>query len=287
MSEKLFIRKADGTTEIFKEEKLRNSLKNAGAHEKHIEEVLSHVRAEIGTDVTSDDIFRHAFHVLKQMGGGYAAKYSLRRSISQLGPSGFPFENFMSRVLEEQGYNSKTNIIVNGKCAEHEIDIISESASKVIFIESKFHNNQSIKSDMKVALYVQARHDDLVKNNFDNYGDDGRVCEFWLMTNTKFTVNSIKYAECAGLKMIGWSYPKEGNLQQLVEDSGLQPITCLTTLSDEEKRFLLNKDIVLCKTVKERPELLEMAGLDSLRSKHSLDEIHALNVENTLLHKEK
>jgi len=277
MSHTLFIRKADGSAEVFKEEKLIRSLERAGASKEDVDDIVAHVRTEISTDVTSDQVFRHAFEILKRKGGAVAAKYSLRRAIALLGPSGFPFEKFMSKVLAEHGYTSKTNIIVHGHCAEHEIDIVAENEKKVLFIESKFHNNPSVKSDMKVALYVQARHDDLVKNNFDNYGADGRECVFWLMTNTKFTSNSIEYAECAGLTMVGWSYPHTGNLRELVEKSGLQPVTCLTSLTDDHKKFLLDNDIVLCKTLQEKPTILTDAGLDAVSSLHVQEEIKALN----------
>jgi len=275
--DKLLIRKADGTTEVFKEDKLVSSLRKAGANDENIKKVVDHVRAEIGTDVTTDDIFRHAFHILSQLGGASAAKYSLRRAISQLGPSGFPFEQFMSRVLNEIGYTSRTNVVVNGKCAEHEIDIVAEDSETIVFIEAKFHNDASIKSDMKVALYVQARHDDLIKNNFAHYGDNGKKCEFWLMTNTKFTSNVIHYAKCVGLKIVGWSYPHKENLQNMIEDSGLQPLTCLTSLSQEEKNYLLSKEVVLCKSLKDHPHFLEMAGLDSMRAKHVIEEISGLS----------
>ncbi|PIP87247.1 ATPase [Candidatus Campbellbacteria bacterium CG22_combo_CG10-13_8_21_14_all_36_13] len=275
--DKLLIKKADGTTEVFKEEKLRNSLKRSGATDKQIEEVVSHVTAEIHTDVTSDEVFKHAFEVLNKIGGSVAAKYSLRRAISQLGPSGFPFEQFMSRVFNELGYRSHSGVIVNGKCAEHEIDVVAENDQEVIFMELKFHNNFGLKSDMKVALYVQARHNDLKKNNFGHYADAGKKSEFWLVTNTKFTSNSIKYAKCAGLKMIGWSYPSKGNLQEIIESSGLQPITCLTTLTTDEKSYFLNKNIVLCKTLQEKEHLLIEAGLDKNRVENTLTEIKGLS----------
>ena len=275
--DKILIKKADGTTEFFKEEKLRNSLKRSGATPKHIEEIVSHIMSEIDTDVTTDEIFKHAFDLLHKMGGSVAAKYSLRRAISQLGPSGFPFEQFMSRVFNELGYRSHSGVIVNGKCAEHEIDVVAENDNEVIFMELKFHNNFGLKSDMKVALYVQARHDDLIKNNFGHYADSGKKSEFWLVTNTKFTSNSIKYAKCAGLKMVGWSYPSNGNLQEIIESSGLQPITCLTSLTTDEKNYFLNKNIVLCKTLEQKEHLLQEAGLDKNRANNALDEIRGLN----------
>ena len=57
--------------------------------------------------------------------------------------------------------------------------------------------------------------------------------------------------------MIGWNYPEKGNLQDMIEDEGLHPVTCLVSLTDADKRFLLEQRIVLCSEIKTNPQLLK------------------------------
>src|SRR3990167_6783794 len=109
---------------------------------------------------------------------------------------------------------------------------------KLLMAELKFHNQIGEKSDLKVALYVKARFDDLSAQYFD-YGRRRQLDEGWLITNTKFSSNAIRYGLCAKVAMIGWSYPAKGNLQDLIEDAHLHPITCLTSLTITEKQNLL------------------------------------------------
>jgi len=78
-----------------------------------------------------------------------------------------------------------------------------------------------------------------------------------IITNTRFTRNAIEYGECRGLKMVSWSYPKGECLQDLIEKSGVQPITALTTLVKHEKKRLLDKGVVLCRMLNTNPRTLD------------------------------
>jgi hypothetical protein len=138
--------------------------------------------------------------------------------------------------------------------------------------EIKFHNNQGIKTDLKVALYVYARFDDLIKS--------GEVDEGILITNTKFTSNAVSYGECVGLKMISWDHPrgdrKKDNLYSLIGETGLHPITCLTTISKADKKKLMENNIVLCRSIRKNTSLLETHGISSDNIPKILDEINTL-----------
>lgn len=276
MAQQLLIKKEDGTNEVFNENKLRRSLERAGASKSNIEIVVSRILKDVKPYMTTGEIYREAFHILSQLGGAEAAKYSLRRAIMQLGPSGFPFERFMAKVLEEKGYKTRVGVQVKGKCGEYEIDIIAKKEKKIILVEAKFHNTGGVKSDMKVVLYVHARYNDLEAVRLKGLDAENLEHEFWLITNTKFTRNSINYGKCAGVTMIGWSYPEKGNIQDMIEESGLQPITCLTTLLNSEKESILNKSIVLCKDLLDNPQILSDAGLDKERQVKAIQELKSL-----------
>lgn len=270
--DRILITKADGEQEVFDPAKLEHSLALAGASTTMRARVAAHILKEIRTGATTEDIYRHAFEVLRREEKlPVAARYSVKRAIFALGPSGFPFEQFIAAVLRAHGWNTRTGVALNGRCAPHEVDVLAEKEGKRVGIEAKFHNDAAGKTDIKDALYVKARYDDLrATPESSSHVDEG-----WLVTNTRFTRNAIRYAQCSNLTLIGWDYPRTRGLLAMVEEGRVHPLTCLTTLSDGEKRRLLDGRIVLCKDVR-TPHLLAQYGVKPDRIPHVLEEARQL-----------
>ncbi|WKZ26722.1 MAG: restriction endonuclease [Candidatus Paceibacterota bacterium] len=262
------ILKADRRLEDFDKEKLINSLINSGANQGLAVEIAEHIQRELKDGMSSDQISKHSAFLLEKHSKKVAVSYSLKNAVLALGPSGFPFEKFIAEILKEKGYQTLVGEIVTGQCAEHELDVLAFNENKLIAIEAKFHNEHGIRSDLKVALYVQARFEDLLQKEYD-YGGKRKFNENWLITNTKFTSSAFKYGKCKGMTMIGWNYPKEGNLQDMIEDSGLHPLTCLTTLSQKQKIEALKSGEVLCKKLHNNEGLLKSIGI----SGEKMDEV--------------
>jgi len=40
-----------------------------------------------------------------------------------LGPTGYPFEKYIAKVLNTYNFTTKTNQVLNGKCVFHEVDV--------------------------------------------------------------------------------------------------------------------------------------------------------------------
>jgi hypothetical protein len=145
---------------------------------------------------------------------------------------------------------------------------------KLIFVEAKFHNELGVKSDLKVALYVNSRWEDLKEEMFAGFGNNPRkMSEGWLLTNTKFSESAINYAKCRQMKLVGWNYPEKGNLQDLIEEAHLHPITCLTSSTPSDERLLIEAGIVLCKQAQENPDILRQAGFSEEKIAQMLAEI--------------
>ncbi|MDP2651303.1 MAG: ATP cone domain-containing protein [bacterium] len=265
--------KASGKREVYNPEKLRESLLNSGASEKVADEVVEHISGELYNEISTDDIYRHAFNILKHLEGKVARSYSLRRAVMELGPSGFPFENFVAEIMKVKGFKTLTGQEVLGQCVPHEVDVVAWNEEKLIMIEAKFHNELGSKSDLKVALYIKARFDDLADNVFNYGGRDRKVTDSWLVTNTKFSSTAIHYGVCKNLTMIGWNYPKIGNLQEMIEEEALHPITCLTSLSSDEKKSLVGAGMVLCSNVRDNRKMLEQVLGSASKSQEVLNEI--------------
>jgi len=272
MPEHILITKADGEQERFSPEKLEHSLALAGASSTMRAKILSRIIQELRPGIMTEEIYRHAFSLLRdQESTPVAARYSIKRAVFALGPSGFPFEQFLAEVLRSQGYQVRTGVNLNGRCAPHEVDVLAEKDHRRIGIEAKFHNDPGGKTDVKDALYVHARYEDL-KNAPEK---SSRVDEGWLVTNTRFTRNAIRYAQCSNLKLLGWEYPRSRGLFAMIEAGRVHPLTALTTLSDGEKRRLLDKRIVLCKHI-QTPHLLQEYGVKPARIPQVLEEARQL-----------
>lgn len=271
----VLIVKSTGERERFDIKKLETSLIRSGASEKNVGLIADHILGEVREGMSTGEIYTHAFSLLRKYERPVALKYSVRRAVLELGPSGFPFEKFIAELFKARGFKAETNLLARGQCVEHEIDVIAWNNLKLIIAEAKFHNDNGLKSDLKVALYVKARFDDLKETLFTVEGKKRKYDEAYLITNTKFTISAIEYAECKGLALIGWNYPAQGNLHNMIEDFNLHPITALTTLTNSEKRELLSHGIVLCKQLSDR-NILKNAGIRDANIDAILQEIKEL-----------
>lgn len=253
----ILVIKADGSQEPFDPAKLEHSLQHAGASSTMRARVVAHVIQELHPGMMTEEIYHHAFDLLrKEEEQPVAARYSIKRAVFALGPSGFPFEQFIAEILRAHGWTTTTGITLTGRCVPHEVDVLAERDGIRVGIEAKFHNDPGGRTDVKDALYVFARYEDLKKAP----SESSRVKEGWLVTNTRFTRNAIRYAQCSNLTLIGWEYPRGHGLLSMINEAGVHPLTALTTLSEGEKRRMLDKRIVLCKDI-QTPHLLQEYGV--------------------------
>lgn len=268
----VWITKADGEREPFDPHKLDSSLARAGARTDARARIVARIESGLKDDMRTEDIYAHAFAMLRTDAvPAVAARYSIKRAVFALGPSGFPFEQFLAEVLKAHGWNTQTGVALTGRCAPHEVDVLARKGNRTIGIEAKFHNEPGGKTDIKDALYVHARYEDLAKSPEKS----SRVDEGWLVTNTRFTRNAIRYAQCSNLTLLGWDYPRDRGLMRMIETARVHPLTALTTLSESEKHRLLENRIVLCKSI-QSPHLLEEYGVKPARIPDIMEEARHL-----------
>ena len=270
------ITKASGEIEPFSVEKLRRSLGRVNAPSSVIDQVVEHIQNELKPGMPTYKIYRHAFSLLRKGERPTAARYSLKQAIRELGPSGHPFEKLVAELLLAQGFSVEVGKIMQGACISHEVDVIAQKDNRYVMVECKFHNQPSIKSDVKVALYVWARFLDLEKVWKRLPEHAGKSHEAWLVTNTKLTHDAVKYAKCIGMKAIGWKYPRGEGLEFLIERSGLHPVTSLTTLSRSQKNQLVARGIIMCKELFENKKAFDMVGVRPEKVPEVLREIETL-----------
>jgi len=268
------ITKANGERELFHPEKLHGSLVNSGAPTDVAERITAEIASGIREGDRTTDIYRKAFERLRKIERPVAARYSVKRALLELGPSGYPFEDFLGELYHRRGYQTSNRRLIPGRCVEHELDLVARKDDERIAAEVKFHNNSGIKSDIKVALYVQARFDDIKAGAA--LESDHDFTSRMLITNTKFTEQAVAYAECVGLDLLSWDYPKSNNLRELIEATGVHPLSCLTTLSRAHKHYLMERGVVLCRQLHDHPEELAELGLSGERLDALLREVEHL-----------
>jgi hypothetical protein len=265
------ITKASGELVPFSPEKLRSSLQRAGAKVEFSQEVLDEVLPQITSGLSTRKLHRMAFDLLHKRDHHMAARYRLKQAIMDLGPSGFPFERFIARILEHDGYRVQVGTIVEGKCVKHEVDVIAQRDEHHFMVECKFHHPGRI-CDVKIPLYIQARFKDVEQQWKLIPGHGTKFHQGWVVTNTRFTVDALQYGQCAGLYMMSWDHPAKESLKDRIDASGLYPITCLSSLTRAEKQSLLDQGTVLCREICKDPELLTRAGVRPQRTAAVLKE---------------
>lgn len=268
--------KADGAQEAFDPVRLIASLRRSGAGEHAAERIANIITGTIVPGATSKEIYARAFALLRKEARPVAARYALRRALLELGPTGHPFEDFISHLFKAEGWQVETRKMIRGKCVSHEVDFYASHPEQKTFLaaELKYHNDPGYKTDLKVALYVKSRFDDIFACD-----PSMRACPIdrgLLVTNTKFTSEAIAYAECAGVELLGWSYPASDNLFMHMSRASIYPITAVTGLSQAEKRLLLENGVIAVDQIMQDRRLFDPLHLSSERVGELLAEIDGL-----------
>lgn len=255
--------------------KLKNSLRKSGAPEDLVTEVGNLVSNELYQGITTKEIYNRAFALLKKEKHGFASKYKLKKAIYELGPTGFPFEKFVAALLFYSGYKVKTGQFLEGKCVTHEVDVVARKNDEYIVAECKFHGEEGRKCNVKVPLYIHSRYQDIL-NFYYGKTDEKIPNEGWLVTNTRFTDDALKYGQCSGLYLLSWDFPKDNAIKERIDRLGLYPITVSTLLSQREKQFLLSRDVVLCRQLINDHFYLDHLAISNKRKERILEEIRFL-----------
>jgi Holliday junction resolvase-like predicted endonuclease len=264
--------KASGQLEPFSEDKLRASIKRAGIPQEFQDKVISYAENKLYDNIPTSEIYKHIMEFLQDPSYSFTrTKYSLKQSVMDLGPTGYPFEDYTSEILKMEGYATQVRQILRGKCVSHEIDIVMEKNNVRSMVECKFHNVAGTKSQIHVSLYTKARFDDVKEQN--------NLSEVWLITNTKITQDALDYALCSNMKIISWDYPASGSFRDLIGKHELHPVTMLTSISSAQKQQLLENHTILARDVCKNPSCLDILGLPNDKKNIVLTECRTLYKE--------
>jgi hypothetical protein len=267
------ITKYSGEKELFSKEHLKASLRRSGADETTIENVADLVASELYEGISTKEIYNRAFALLKKKKSHFASKYKLKKAILELGPTGFPFEHYVSEIFKHSGYKCEVSKFIDGKCVTHEIDVVAKKNNNTTLIECKFKSEQGGSCDVKIPLYIQARYQDM-KHKWNI--EEGDLQPPLIVTNARFTKDAEAYAKCEGLNLMSWDFPAGQALKDRIDQLDLYPITVSTLLTQREKQFLLSRNMILCKQLLGDKFYLDHLGVSEVRKSKILNEIKAL-----------
>jgi len=268
--------KHSGDIVEYNPDKLKKSLLKSGASKDVVEHILQTIQKEVYEGISTKHIYKMAFGLLKKASSSHAARYNLREAIRLLGPAGFFFEKYIARLFSAEHYETKTNLILQGKCVSHEIDVLIKKNNSLAMVECKFHAGREAASDVKVPMYILSRFNDLKEKKHNVFDSHQNISKCWIVTNNRFTTDAITFAKCSGLDLLSWDFPKDNNLKAKNDNNYLYPVTSLTTLSLAEKDKLLILDVILVKEIINNSECLERIGLSPARIKNVMREASEL-----------
>ena len=230
--------KSAGNREKFNKDKLCGSLEKAGAPADLAEKVCDLTEKNISPGESTAKIFRTALDYLIKEDLNLAASYGLRRAIGEFGPAGFLFEQYIEIILQTYGYQTKRDIMMRGACVDHEVDVSAQKDGAHYIVEAKYRNEPGIKTHIDVVMYGDARMTDIARFE-ESAGREKDIQShiLWLFTNTKFTEKAIAYAKCRGIRLTGWNYPADNNLEKLILNKKIYPLTILPSIG----RFSLER----------------------------------------------
>jgi len=273
------VKKNSGEMVLFDTQKLKSALYRSGARKDEINCIISEILKKLYDGITTKRIYQIAYSILRKKSHNVAGRFRLKKAVLDLGPSGYPFEKFVGRLLSYKGYDVEVSKIIQGNCVTHEVDVIAKNETEHIYIECKFHRDRK-KNDVKIPMYIKSRFDD-IRNNLKKLDENKNIdIKGMLITNTRFSTDAENFGNCSGLTLIGWDYPKQGNLRDWIDQSGYHPITSLSTLAKKHQQKLLEKDIILCREIEPNINILEEVGVKHKDLKKIIREANEVMIYN-------
>ncbi|HQO27677.1 MAG TPA: hypothetical protein PKX21_01265 [Candidatus Pacearchaeota archaeon] len=244
--------KSSGEEEAFSWEHVYSSARKVGATREVAVEIADQVAAKSGQKISTADIRRQVEKLLRQTDAKLAMRFSLPEAMRRLGPTGFPFENYIGRIFESQGFTVKVGTHLKGRCVSHEVDFLAWNDQLLYLGECKYHNKRGAKVDLPTALLYAARFDDLENGSFAQRKiQEGRRVKSMMVTNTEFTQEAIKYFDCIGKSLWGWKYPPRRGIERMIDEEGIYPVTVLPSFRPgrlveifSEHGLMLAKDVL-------------------------------------------
>ncbi len=270
------VKKFSGELVDFNPRALKRSLTKSGANKQEVEVVFDAIETAMYDGIPTSDLYTLAFKNLKKYRNSYAARYSLKKALRELGPEGYFFEKWMVKLFESLGFQAAHSETVQGRAVTHEIDVVAYKDDHLLFCECKFRNDVDAKISVTTPMYFLSRMRDVEECTYSFFGKEMNPTKGFLVTNAYLTTDSIDFANYYGIGLISWDYPVESSIKERVDSGALYPVTCLTTLTDDQEKILLAKNCILVKELVNQPSYLDHLNLSKEQKRDVLEEAKEL-----------
>lgn len=243
------VKKYSGELVEFDVTRLKSSLSKSGASPDVVDDVWVSMKPFLYEGISTRDLYKLAFRLLKKESDSFAARYSLKRALKDLGPAGYYFEQWVAKLFQHAHYQTLTGQILTGNSVNHEIDVVAQKDNELLLVECKFRNTVDAKITVTTPMYFLSRIKDFEGREFTFFGKNMHFTAGWLVTNAYMTTDSIRFAQYHGVNLLAWDFPEENSIKRRVDHAGLYPITCLTTVTKAEKETLLKQGCILVKDI--------------------------------------
>jgi len=241
----IYVTKADGSKQPFDKQKIINTCLRLQATLEQAQSIADKIEAKAYDGIPTKKILQMVFLYMKKYRPAIGYQIDLRQAIAML-RSKPDFEVFVAKLFEAMGYEVERNLIIQGKCIEHEIDVVARKDSEVILVEVKHHVNHHTYSGLDTFLQLNSTLEDL-KEGYESGKNNFKFTKAILICNTKVSDHARRYALCRGLEFIAWKFPQEKGLERLIEEYKLYPITFLKGIERNEAYKLADASVVTLK----------------------------------------
>ena len=239
------LKKRSGAREHFSIQKITRSLERAGADHSLADRVAHQVAGTVKKGETTHHVYQRAKKYLRTAHPVVGARFTLREAVKRLGPAGYDFEKYIMLLFREYGYKSHLPKILQGKCITHEVDVMVEKNGNRGIIECKLRKDQAIYINIKETLTAWARYMDL--KDGARHGRCVKIDDVWLVTNSRFSGDSIAYGNCKKMKLLSWNTPAKMPLPAYIDAKNIYPVTILNSIQVHHLKALSRCEILLLK----------------------------------------
>ncbi len=235
--------KANGSKQLFDKEKVVRTCLRMGANRQLALEVAKKVEDRVYDGMPTSKILQLIFRFMRKDNPDSRHLFDLRKGLSLMG-SKPEFEMFVRVLLSHHGFEISPNQILKGRCGEHEVDAIARKDGVTYFVEAKHHLSYHALTGLDESRIARAVLED-ISESFQLGRTDRKIDKAMIVTNTRYSEHALKYGLCRGILQIGWNYPFNKGLENMIEEKKLHPLSCLKGLSIDERLRLVNCGLVL------------------------------------------
>lgn len=258
--------KSTGERVEYRPEKIRDTLRRAGANPETLDRVMLRVGARVKDGMATRHLLAIVRKELRKENRSVSHRYNLRKGLLRLGPAGFKFEQYVASILTAYQYEARVpEKEIAGLCVNHEVDVVAAKGGKNVLIEAKFRQRFEDTVTLKDAMATWARFMDI--NDGAKAKKNRHYDELWIVTNGRFSDRAEQFCDCKDIRMVGWS-ESEHSLARMVDHQALYPITVIDDLRQWELDAFAKRGYMLCREIaaKDATQLTKQTGIPHERA---------------------